>query len=113
VDERKGHKCQLKTRILGLKQDRKMEFKPFQNHTQSIAIDELTIENQGERISIYGSLQIHQDQHSLEHAKTLLRILEQTVATLESQNLVIKVQQNNNDDVDVVKNPFLNDTNSE
>jgi|LUMT01.1.fsa_nt_gb hypothetical protein len=90
-----------------------MEFKPFQNHTQSIAIDELTIENQGERISIYGSLQIHQDQHSLEHAKTLLRILEQTVATLESQNLVIKVQQNNNDDVDVVKNPFLNDTNSE
>jgi hypothetical protein len=113
VDERKGHKCQLKTRILGLKQDRKMDFKPFQNHTQSIAIDELTIENQGERISIYGSLQIHQDQHSLEHAKTLLRILEQTVATLESQNLVIKVQQNNNDDVDVVKNPFLNDTNSE
>lgn len=90
-----------------------MEFKPFQNHTQSIAIDELTIENQGERISIYGSLQIHQDQQSLEHAKTLLRILEQTVATLESQNLVIKVQQNNNDDVDVVKNPFLNDTNSE
>ncbi len=90
-----------------------MEFKPFQNHTQSIAIDELTIENQGERISIYGSLQIHQDQHSLEHAKTLLRILEQTVATLESQNLVIKVQQNNNDDGDVVKNPFLNDTNSE
>lgn len=89
-----------------------MEFKPFQNHTQSIAIDELTIENQGERISIYGSLQIHQDQQSLEHAKTLLRILEQTVATLESQNLVIKVQQNNND-VDVVKNPFLNDTNSE
>ena len=90
-----------------------MEFKPFQNHTQSIAIDGLTIENQGERISIYGSLQIHQDQQSLEHAKTLLRILEQTVATLESQNLVIKVQQNNNDDVDVVKNPFLNDTNSE
>ena len=89
-----------------------MEFKPFQNHTQSIAIDELTIENQGERISIYGSLQIHQDQQSLEHAKTLLSILEQTVATIESQNLVIKVQHNNND-VDVVKNPFLNDTNSE
>ncbi len=90
-----------------------MEFKPFQNHTQSIAIDELTIENQGERISIYGSLQIHQDQQSLEHVKTLLRILEQTVATLESQSLAIKVQQNSNDDVDVVKNPFLNDTNSE
>ena len=72
-----------------------MEFKPFQNHTQSITIDALTIENQGERISIYGSLQIHQDQQSLEHAKTLLRILEQTVATLESQNLVIKVEQNN------------------
>ena len=90
-----------------------MEFKPFQNHTQSIAIDALTIENQGERISIYGSLQIHQDQQSLEHVKTLLRILEQTVATLESQSLAIKVQQNSNDDVDVVKNPFLNDTNSE
>ena len=90
-----------------------MEFKPFQNHTQSIAIDELTIENQGERISIYGSLQIHQDQQSLEHVKTLLRILEQTVATLESQSLAIKVQQNSNDDVDVVKNPFLNDRNSE
>ena len=90
-----------------------MEFKAFQNHTQSIAIDELTIENQGERISIYGSLQIHQDQQSLEHVKTLLRILEQTVATLESQSLAIKVQQNSNDDVDVVKNPFLNDTNSE
>lgn len=90
-----------------------MEFKPFQNHTQSITIDALTIENQGDRISIYGSLQIYQDQHSLEHAKILMKILEQTVATLESQNLVIKVQQNNNDDVDVVKNPFLNDTNSE
>ena len=81
--------------------------------TQSITIDALTIENQGERISIYGSLQIHQDQQSLEHVKTLLRILEQTVATLESQSLAIKVQQNSNDDVDVVKNPFLNDTNSE
>ena len=89
-----------------------MEFKPFQNHTQSIAIDGLTIENQGERISIYGSLQIHQDQHSLEHAKILMKILEQTVITLESQNLVIKVEQNH-DDVEVVKNPFLNDTNSE
>lgn len=86
-----------------------MEFKPFQNHTQSIAIDELTIENQGERISIYGSLQIHQDQQSLEHAKILMKILEQTVITLESQNLVIKVEKNH-DDVDVVKNPFLNDT---
>lgn len=86
-----------------------MEFKPFQNHTQSIAIDELTIENQGERISIYGSLQIHQDQQSLEHAKILMKILEQTVITLESQNLVIKVEKNH-DDVEVVKNPFLNDT---
>lgn len=90
-----------------------MEFKPFQNHTQSTTIDALTIENQGERISIYGSLQIHQDQHSLEHAKILMKILEQTVITLESQSLAIKVQQNSNDDVDVVKNPFLNDTNSE
>ena len=85
-----------------------MEFKPFQNHTQSIAIDGLTIENQGERISIYGSLQIHQDQHSLEHAKILMKILEQTVATLESQTLAVAIKQNH-DDVEVVKNPFLND----
>nr|WP_298893381.1 hypothetical protein [uncultured Acinetobacter sp.] len=86
-----------------------MEFKPFQNHTQSITIDALTIENQGERISIYGSLQIHQDQHSLEHAKILMKILEQTVTTLESQTLAVKIKQNH-DDVEVVKNPFLNDT---
>ena len=71
----------------------------------------VTIENQGERISISGSLQIHQDQHSLEHAKILMKILEQTVITLESQNLVIKVEQNH-DDVEVVKNPFWNDSDS-
>ena len=88
-----------------------MDFKPFQNHTQSIAIDELTIENQGERLSIYGSLQIHQDQHGLAHAKALLTILKQTVATLESQTLAVKIKQNH-DDVEVVKNPFWNDADS-
>ncbi len=81
------------------------QFRPFADSMMSTEIDNLTIENQGERISIYGSLQITADQQGLAFAKALQELLDDTVKYLEQQDLPEHLT-NDEDDDEEVDNPF-------
>ncbi|MCH4248103.1 MAG: hypothetical protein LKF82_09770 [Acinetobacter populi] len=81
-----------------------MDFKPFKDATASLTIDNLTLENQGERLSIYGSLQITRDQQGLRDAKQLQQILNETVYDLEQQTLPEKLTPP--EDAEEIDNPF-------
>ncbi len=68
-------------------------FKPFEQGTESSAIEDLTLENQTDYVSLYGNLQITKDQAGLKNAKALQDFLNQVVAALEQEtNLPEKIQ---------------------
>lgn len=83
-----------------------MSFKAFEDQTASIDIGDLTLENNDQRVAIFGSLNIGRDQQGLAQAKQLQAIVNQMVTYLEQQELPAQVEtfvpKN-------VKNPFLND----
>ena len=77
---------------------------PFENETQSIQIDELTIENRLDRIELYGALVITRDQMGLQRALEIQTLINATVQSLEAQTdlpqaLVIKPSE-------TIDNPF-------
>lgn len=80
-------------------------FKPFENDTESHAIHDLTLENQFDRVNIYGNLQISKDQAGLAAAKALQAYLNAIVATLEAEpDLPEQIIHAATQDVE---NPFL------
>lgn len=82
-----------------------MSFKAFADDTSQSTIDELTLENQGDRVSIYGSVQISCDQIGLDHARQLLIVLQDAVQYLEQQeDLPAKLSPP--DEGEEVDNPF-------
>lgn len=81
-----------------------MEFTAFTDDTASLTIDNLCFENQSERLSIYGSIQIYQDQQGLAYAKKLRDLLAQTVSYLEQQEL--PQCANRQHGVQEIDNPF-------
>jgi hypothetical protein len=77
---------------------------PFENETQSIQIDELTIENRLDRIELYGALVITRDQMGLQRALEIQTLINATVQSLQAQTdlpqaLVIKPSE-------TIDNPF-------
>ncbi len=77
---------------------------PFENETQSIQIDELTIENRLDRIELYGALVITRDQIGLQRALEIQTLINATVHSLQAQTdlpqaLVIKPSE-------TIDNPF-------
>lgn len=58
---------------------------PFENETQSIQIDELSIENRLDRIEIYGALVITRDQVGLQRALEIQTLINATVQSLQDQ----------------------------
>ena len=77
---------------------------PFENETQSIPIDELTIENRLDRIELYGALVITRDQMGLQRALEIQTLINATVQSLQAQTdlpqaLVIKPSE-------TIDNPF-------
>lgn len=68
-----------------------MTFKPFADSTSSSQIEQLTLENQGDRLSIYGSIQITQDKAGLANAKALQQLINETVQALEHMQLPDKI----------------------
>ncbi len=58
---------------------------PFANETDSIAIDELTIENRVDQLELYGSLCITRDKAGLERALQLKALIDATIAQLQSE----------------------------
>ena len=77
---------------------------PFANESQSLEIDELTIENRTDRVSLYGSIEITRDKRGLELAQTIKHLLDSIVAKLAQEDLPESIPPPQN--IDVVKNPF-------
>ncbi len=78
--------------------------KPFENETDSMAIDELTIENRVDQLELYGSLSITRDRIGLERALQLKTVLEAAVAHLQAaKELPERLSFRPTDNVD---NPF-------
>jgi hypothetical protein len=76
--------------------------KPFQNETDSIMIDDLTIENRLDRIGISGSLQITRDKAGLQFAEDMKALIDATVDALQKDlqdHVSIRLAEK-------VKNPF-------
>ena len=81
--------------------------KPFQNETETDAIDELTIENRLDRVSIYGSIEITADEEGRSKVASLQLLLNRVMAELLKKDaageLPAKIVL---DAATTVKNPF-------
>ena len=76
----------------------------FENETQSINIDELTIENRLDRIELYGALVITRDQVGLQRALEIQTLINATVQSLQAEkNLPQAVEIKPSEKID---NPF-------
>ncbi len=79
-------------------------FKPFEQGIESAAIEDLTLENQTDYVSLYGNLQITKDQAGLKNAKALQAFLNQVVAALEQEeNLPQQIEHKAEGEIE---NPF-------
>lgn len=79
-------------------------FMAYENETESFQIDEMTIENRLDRISIYGSLELTKDRHGLESALKLKRIIDASIDALKrDKNLPDRIDINPSESV---QNPF-------
>ena len=90
------------------------QFQAFANDSQSVGLTnpagELTLENQGQQVNMYGNISFTIDQDSLALAKQLQQVMNDIVAYLESH----KAQDISNDDIEKsqqanvteVANPF-------
>lgn len=84
-----------------------MDFSPFANSTSSAQIDDLTLENQGDRLSIYGSIQITLDKEGLVLAQALQQVINQTVVYLSQQELPDTLPAP--EEAEEIDNPFWKD----
>lgn len=84
-----------------------MSFRAFADNSATTQIGDLTLENQGDRLSVYGSLDITRDKDGLAKARELKRILDDVVAALTKESVLpdkLPVS-----DVVMVDNPFGKD----
>jgi len=78
---------------------------PFQNESESFTMEELTIENRLDHISIYGETDITKDQEGLAKARILRDVLNLTVKELERSPLPKHITPAK---IEMVPNPFYN-----
>lgn len=60
-------------------------FMAYENEADSLQIDEMTVENRLDRISLYGSLELTKDVHGLESALKLKRIIDASIDALKRE----------------------------
>ncbi len=77
---------------------------PFSNEEEVITIQELTLENRLDKVSIHGSVDITKDKQGLEYAFALKRQIDTIVEYLKKQALPEKISIENV--AKEVKNPF-------
>lgn len=77
---------------------------PFQNESEVITIEELTIENRLDRVSIHGAVDITKDKQGLEYAFALKYQIDTIVEQLKREDLPEKIVIENV--AQEVKNPF-------
>ena len=77
---------------------------PFANETDVFDIDDLTVENRLDRVSLYGSAILTKDRAGLHLAKQLKVMIDAVVLALEAEkNLPTQVATK---PVEKIKNPF-------
>jgi hypothetical protein len=77
---------------------------PFANESEALQLDDLTIENRTDRVSIYGSIDITRDKRGLELAQTVKCLFDSIVERLSREDLPESIPPPQN--IEVVKNPF-------
>jgi hypothetical protein len=77
---------------------------PFANESESLRLDDLTIENRTDKVSLYGSIDITRDKRGLELARTIKDLFDSLVAKLSQENLPESIPPPKKPEV--VKNPF-------
>jgi hypothetical protein len=82
---------------------KKKTFVPYANEADVLQVDNLTIENRLDRITISGDVDLTADQQGLAHARRLHEVLSAVVARLEGQALPERLPP---PDVQDVANPF-------
>ena len=80
-------------------------FKPFVGGDESHAIHDLTLENDLDRVNVYGNLQITKDQAGLAAAKAIQAYLNEIVTVVEQQTDLPEALPSI--DENEVENPFL------
>ena len=79
-------------------------FMAYGNEVDSFQIDNLSVENRLDRISIYGSLDLTKDQHGLESALKLKRLIDASIDALNREkNLPDRIEIQPSDSIE---NPF-------
>ncbi len=90
------------------------QFLPFQNDSQSVGLTskagEITLENQGEQVNLYGNVTFTLDKDSLAIAKQLQQVMNEIVSFLEKNNAQTQshttIEQAAQTQVSEVANPF-------
>ncbi|MEY2863244.1 MAG: hypothetical protein RLY58_951 [Pseudomonadota bacterium] len=82
------------------------EFKPYADDALSLQVAGLTLENQQDRIALYGQIDLTRDQQGLAHAQQLKAWLDAIVTTLCAETLPERIQ---NERIEAVDNPFTAD----
>ncbi len=77
---------------------------PFANESESLQIDDLTIENRTDKVSIYGSIDITRDKRGLELAQAMKHLFDSILRRLSQEDLPESIPPPQN--IDEVKNPF-------
>lgn len=92
---------------------------PYQNNTQSMQVGNLVIENQQDKISIYGDIDLYQNAQGLQDAQKLQALLDNIVQTLIKQQLTTNPLTTNKEQahgqqinpsqngISQINNPFL------
>lgn len=79
-------------------------FMAYENEAESFQIDELTIENRLDRVTLYGSLDLTKDRHGLEAALRLKRFIDASIDALKrDKNLPDRIETIPSE---TVSNPF-------
>ena len=80
---------------------------PFANNHQSMQVGNLVIENQTDKVTIYGDIDITHDEAGRAAIEELHQLTSAILAALETQNLEASSNDNNDRSDTTVPNPFL------
>ncbi|MEZ7503082.1 MULTISPECIES: hypothetical protein [Psychrobacter] len=84
---------------------------PFANNHQSMQVGDLVIENQKDKVIIYGDIDLTLDASGYEHAQQLHELMSRVINAFESKNLYSnnddKSKENDDQSGKDIDNPFL------
>ncbi|WP_199506906.1 MULTISPECIES: hypothetical protein [unclassified Psychrobacter] len=80
---------------------------PFANNHQSMQVGNLVIENQTDKVTIYGDIDITRDEAGREAIEALHQLTSAILNALDTQNLDAPSNDNNDRSDTTIANPFL------